>query len=179
MRRSARVAIAAVTLAATAALSGCSALINPQQTADYRYNGGDGASVDVGGVSIRGLMVVGTEADAPGRLLYTAINTTEEAKTVTLEINGEEFTNELAAGEDLQQNSMENSQVLPEAGAPAGSLATFTVDVDGETADVDAQVIGPDQPDYRELVPTEQATPTSTGEPAEDATPAETGTAGE
>lgn len=167
MRRLARVATVAATLAATTALSGCAALISPQQTANYRYNGGDGASVDVDGVAIRGLMIVGTEEDAPGRLFYAALNETDEAKTLTLEYNGEEFTQELEPNEQFYVTSTPESEpvVIPEVGANAGDLVDFTVDVDGESADVEAQVIGPDHPDYADLVPTPEpsATPSESG----------------
>lgn len=169
MKRIARVAIVAATLAATTALSGCAALISPQQTANYRYNGGDGASADVGGVAIRGLMIVGTEADAPGRLFYAAINETNAAKTLTLEYEGEEFTQDLEPREQFYVSDTEESEpiVIPEVGADAGALVDFAVEVDGESVDVEAQVIGPDHPDYADLVPTTEPA----AEPSETTTP--------
>lgn len=78
-----RLASAALALAAALSLGGC-AVMSPMQTT-APYSAGDGVPVDLGGVQIRGLVVVSGAQGEPGVLAGQVINNTGEATMLAIQ----------------------------------------------------------------------------------------------
>ncbi|GAB3063528.1 hypothetical protein [Sediminivirga luteola] len=154
MNRLTRTSIAALAAALIVPLSGCAALISPQQTL-HRYAAGDGASVSVGDVDVRSLKVVGTEASEPAQVLYVAINNGDSPQTLSLTIAGEEFVQPLEAGEVYRQNPDDGAEeaIIEQLGQDSGTLIDVTVSVGSETVETHTQVIGPAHEAYADYVP--------------------------
>ncbi|GAA4283139.1 hypothetical protein GCM10022261_06700 [Brevibacterium daeguense] len=177
MKRLSRVALAAAAVALIAPVSGCAALLSAQQTAQYQYNGGDGASADFGDVAIRGLLLVGNgEGDA--NLFYAIVNNSDQEAQVEFEVGDATVSETVPAGGELLQNpdnpflDQEPIVVSGYEGEP-GALQDVEVTVNGESQTVRTQIVSDALPEYATLVPT---APAEGGEDPTD--PAATETAG-
>lgn len=77
-----RLGVAALTLAATYALSACQ--LNSPVATEMTYDPADGVSVDAGAVKVRDLLIVSEGDGAPGILSGLLVNTSAEPVTVQL-----------------------------------------------------------------------------------------------
>lgn len=173
MKRHTRAALAVAALALVIPVSGCASLLSPQQTADYQYNGGDGAWGTVGEVEVRGLMLIMDESGTgPAQLFFTLINKGDSQASVSLAVSGETFTESVAAGKTFVQDpqspasSTTDPIVLDSIDAKPGDLIDITVSTGGQEKTIQAQVLSDSLPYYEEYVPTESPSAV----PSEDAT---------
>ena len=115
MKRHNRAALAVAALALVIPVSGCASLLSPHQTAEYHYNGGDGASGSVGDVEVRGLMLITDEkGSGPAQLFFTLINKGDSTAKVSVEVGAE-----VAEGDTicvLEAMKMENNIAADKAG---------------------------------------------------------------
>lgn len=139
MKRHTRAALAVAALALVIPVSGCASLLSPQQTADYQYNGGDGAWGTVGEVEVRGLMLIMDESGTgPAQLFFTLINKGDSQASVSLAVSGETFTESVAAGKTFVQDpqspasSTTDPIVLDSIDAKPGDLIDITVSTGGQ-----------------------------------------------
>lgn len=116
MNRHTRVSLAAIAAATIIPLSGCAALISPQQTAEYEYAAGDGKALATedeaenriiietpDDVAVRDIKLVGTTAAAPAQLMYTIANMGDSAASLSFEVNGQESDVTVGAHETVHQ----------------------------------------------------------------------------
>lgn len=133
------------------AATGCSA-VSPIATG-IPYSPSDGMVADLGetGVGVRNLAVVSTGAEEPGRVIGSVVNTSQEDKTVTVEVNGEsqEVTVEAGKVTSLQDEEWE----IASAGAGAGEYTEGALAADGQSQDLEIPVLGPTLEEYRDLAP--------------------------
>lgn len=179
MKRHNRAALAVAALALVIPVSGCASLLSPHQTAEYHYNGGDGASGTVGDIEVRGLMLIMDETgDGPAQLFFTLINKGDSTADVTIDAAGTSVDESVKAGETFVQDpkSPETTSkdviTVDDLDAEPGDLVDITVTVGGEEKTIRTQVLSDSLPYYEEYVPTES--PSSV--PTEDATSTDEGT---
>ena len=100
MKRHNRAALAVAALALVIPVSGCASLLSPHQTAEYHYNGGDGASGSVGDVEVRGLMLITDEkGSGPAQLFFTLINKGDSTAKVSVEVADTTVSESIKAGD--------------------------------------------------------------------------------
>ena len=145
--------IAAVGLAAAALLgaTGCSA-INPQATT-IEYAPSDGIIANVGNAQVRNLLLISSDPEAEGRYIGSVTNSSEEPIEVVLTVNGTATRLSVPGGETLSLEDSENEHVIPNTGTIPGGMAQGTVEVDGQSQDVQIPVLDGTLPEYREFVP--------------------------
>lgn len=145
--------LAAVGLATAALLgaTGCSA-INPQATT-IDYHPSDGIVETVGDAEVLNLLLVSGERDAEGRYIGSVANSSEEPIEVSLTVNGTTTRVSVPGGEALSLESSENEHVIPSTGTFPGGMAQGTIEVDGQSQDVQIPVLDGTLPEYREFVP--------------------------
>lgn len=166
MKRSYRTALAAAAVALVLPVSGCAALISPQQTHVYQYNAGDGAWTSANGLDVRGLLLI-TNGDGQAQLLYSLVNTTNSPVSVTVSVGDVNRTASVPAnGEIIQNPANENSAstkplIVSNLSAKAGDLTDVKVTIGGTVKTVQTQVLDGSLPYYKTLMPTVESTPTS------------------
>ena len=145
--------LAAVGLATAALLgaTGCSA-INPQATT-IEYAPSDGIIATVGEAEVRNLLLVSGESEAEGRYSGSVANSSEEPIEVSLTVNGTTTRVSVPGGEVLSLETSENEHVIPSTGTFPGGMAQGTIEVDGQSQDVQIPVLDGTLPEYREFVP--------------------------
>lgn len=179
MKRLTRVALTAAAAALVIPMSGCAALLSAQQTAEYQYNGGDGAWADIEDVAVRGLMIVSEDGEQ-GTLFYTIVNNSADSADVEISVGDAQVSETIPAGESVVQNPESESEPVTVSGfdGQPGSLVDVEVTVNGQSETVRAQVLGTDLPEYQDLAPTGgasgEATEGATEQPTEGATAEET-----
>ena len=105
MKRHNRAALAVAALALVIPVSGCASLLSPHQTAEYHYNGGDGASGSVGDVEVRGLMLITDEkGSGPAQLFFTLINKGDSTAKVSVEVADTTVSESIKAGDTFVQD---------------------------------------------------------------------------
>ncbi|WP_166973831.1 hypothetical protein [Brevibacterium atlanticum] len=173
MKRHNRAALAVAALALVIPVSGCASLLSPHQTAEYHYNGGDGASGTVGDVEVRGLMLIMDEkGEGPAQLFFTLLNKGDSTADVTIEASGTTVDESVKAGEAFVQDpkspetTSKDVVTVDKLDAQPGDLVDITVTVGGEEKTIRTQVLSDSLPYYEEYVPTES--PSSV--PSDDAT---------
>ncbi|WP_181272761.1 hypothetical protein [Brevibacterium oceani] len=176
MKRHNRAALAVAALALVIPVSGCASLLSPHQTAEYHYNGGDGASGTVGDVEVRGLMLIMDEkGEGPAQLFFTLLNKGDSTADVTIEASGTTVDESVKAGETFVQDpkspetTSKDVVTVDKLDAQPGDLVDITVTVGGEEKTIRTQVLSDSLPYYEEYVPTES--PSSV--PSDDATSSE------
>lgn len=174
-KRTARLAVAAAAFAVIAPLAGCANMLSADQTANYEYNGGDGAwsREDLEGVDVRGLLILQNE-DGDAQVFYSLINGADETRQVTMEIGPETVETTLQPGESFHQNP-QNPQsdaeplIVSGLDAEVGSLIDVEVTVGSASETIRAQVLDDSLPEYADLLPTAPAADPTT-DPTEGAT---------
>lgn len=162
MKRPYRAAIAAAALALVIPVSGCAALISPQQTHTYQYDGGDGAATSLKGIDVRGLLLI-TNDDGAAQLFYTIVNTTDSDAKVDIAVGSVHQMENVKAGETLvqdPQNAKSQSKkplVVKNLKAKAGDLTDVNVTIDGTTQKVQTQVLDGSLWYYKTLEPSAPA----------------------
>jgi hypothetical protein len=121
--------LAAAALAAVLALSGCQAA-SPIQT-NIPYQPGDGVSVDLGDVQVRGLLVVAGAKGEVGTLSGMVLNKGTKPVKVTFAVAADAgaTTAEIPAGEQTRLSGVEGTAPLTLPGIPAapGDVMKVTV----------------------------------------------------
>ncbi|WP_309131330.1 hypothetical protein [Brevibacterium sp.] len=171
MKRHNRAALAVAALALVVPMSGCAALLSPQQTADYQYHGGDGASGAVGDVKVRGLLLIADESgQGPAQLFFSLINEGTSPAEVTVSVAGTEVKENVAAGEDFIQYpdsklSKAEPVIVEDLKAKVGDLVDVTVAAGGEETVIKAQLLTDVLPYYSDQVPSQDPSQVPSGEP--------------
>ncbi|WP_209323891.1 hypothetical protein [Brevibacterium renqingii] len=162
MKRHNRAALAVAALALVIPVSGCASLLSPHQTAEYHYNGGDGAWGTVGDVEVRGLMLIMDESGkGPAQLFFTLINKGDSTAKVSVEVAGTSVTESVKAGDTFVQDpkspetSSKDVVTVDKLEAEPGDLVDVTVKVGGEEKTIEAQLLTDTLPYYEEYVPSE------------------------
>ncbi|HJG80367.1 MAG TPA: hypothetical protein K8V08_08145 [Brevibacterium senegalense] len=174
-KRTARLAVAAAAFAVIAPLAGCANMLSADQTANYEYNGGDGAwsREDLEGVDVRGLLILQNE-EGDAHVFYSLINGADETRQVTMEIGPETVETTLQPGESFHQNpqapqSDAEPLIVSGLNAEVGSLVDVEVTVGSASETIRAQVLDDSLPEYADLMPTAPAEDPTT-DPTEGAT---------
>ena len=162
MKRHNRAALAVAALALVIPVSGCASLLSPHQTAEYHYNGGDGASGTVGDVELRGLMLITDKSGSgPAQLFFTLINKGEDNAKVSIDVAGTSVSESVKAGDTFVQdpNSPETSakEVITVDGLDAepGDLVDVTVKSGSDEKTIQTQLLSDVLPYYKEYVPSQ------------------------
>jgi hypothetical protein len=162
MKRHNRAALAVAALALVVPVSGCASLLSPHQTAEYHYNGGDGAWGTVGDVEVRGLMLITDETgEGPAQLFFTLINKGDSTAKVSVDVAGTSVTESVKAGETFVQDpespatTTEDVVTVDQLDAEPGDLVEVTVGVGGEEKIIEAQLLTDSLPYYEQYVPSE------------------------
>lgn len=189
MKRHNRAALAVAALALILPVSGCASLLSPHQTAEYQYNGGDGAAGDVGDVKVRGLMLIQDESgNGPAQMFFSLVNQGSTPAEVSLSVAGTEVTESVPAGGEYVQFpdspiSQSEPIVVEDLQAQAGDLVDVTVSAGADETVIRTQLLTDVLPYYEDQVPTQSPSDVPSDEataPAGDATatPSEEATTG-
>lgn len=163
MKRLTRFGVVALAAALVVPISGCAALISPQQTAKYHYTGGDGGSTSIDGVDVRGIMLIADEKQEKAQLFYTLVNNSEETADVSIKAGDKTVKHSLKAGERFAQDpedpNAEGSKAAVVSGLnqDTGTLYDVEVTVNGNKADVQTQILDGSHWYYKTLEPTAPA----------------------
>ena len=180
MKRHNRAALAVAALALVIPVSGCASLLSPHQTAEYHYNGGDGASGSVGDVEVRGLMLItDKESSGPAQLFFTLINKGDSTAKVSIEVADTTVSESVKAGETFVQDPMspetssEDVVTVDSLEAEPGDLVDITVKNGSEEKVIETQLLTDVLPYYDEYVPSDAPSESPSDMPSEDAGAAE------
>ena len=180
MKRHNRAALAVAALALVIPVSGCASLLSPHQTAEYQYNGGDGASGSVGEVEVRGLLLItDQEASGPAQLFFTLINKGDSTAKVSIEVGDTTVSESVKAGDTFVQDpkSPETSSkevvTVDSLKAEPGDLVDVTVKNGSDEKVIETQLLTDALPYYEEYVPSESPSESPSDMPSEDAGAAE------
>ena len=147
-RRGRRLIAALSTLALPAVLAGC-AVFSPMATENI-YNPGDGINADLGAVTIRDLLVVGSGEDEPATIVGYVINNSDNEVTVTF-TGGSGPASVTIPARSAQQVSPagEAGLSIDPLGVPLGSIVPLQVTVDGNpAASIGAPSVSTEHPMY-------------------------------
>ena len=184
MKRHNRAALAVAALALVIPVSGCASLLSPHQTAEYHYNGGDGASGSVGDVEVRGLMLITDEkGSGPAQLFFTLINKGDSTAKVSVEVADTTVSESIKAGDTFVQDpkSPETSSkevvTVDSLKAKPGDLVDITVKNGSDEKVIQTQLLTDVLPYYEEYVPSDSSSDSpsesTSNMPSEDAGSAE------
>lgn len=183
MKRHNRAALAVAAIALVLPVSGCASLLSPHQTAEYQYNGGDGAWGTVGDVEVRGLLLIMDESgEGPAQLFFTLINKGDAPAEVSVEVAGQTFTETVPAGETFVQDpessasSTDEPIIVDSLQAEPGDLVDITVSTGGQEKTIQTQLLSDVLPYYEEYVPTQSPSDMPTDEPTGSSAGEETST---
>ena len=164
MKRHNRAALAVAALALVIPVSGCASLLSPHQTAEYHYNGGDGASGSVGDVEVRGLMLITDEkGSGPAQLFFTLINKGDSTAKVSVEVADTTVSESIKAGDTFVQDpkSPETSSkevvTVDSLKAKPGDLVDVTVKSGSDEKVIETQLLTNALPYYEEYVPSDSS----------------------
>lgn len=178
MKRHNRAALAVAALALVIPVSGCASLLSPHQTAEYHYNGGDGASGTVGDVEVRGLMLIMDESgEGPAQLFFTLINKGDDSAKVSVDVAGTSVSETVKSGgsfiQDPESPATSDKDIITVDGLDAkpGDLVDVTVKNGSDEKTIQTQLLTDVLPYYKEYVPTESPSdmPSESADPTEGA----------
>ncbi|RAA21297.1 hypothetical protein DN465_31595, partial [Burkholderia multivorans] len=148
MKRHNRAALAVAAIALVLPVSGCASLLSPHQTAEYQYNGGDGAWGTVGDIEVRGLLLIMDESGkGPAQLFFTLVNKGDAPAEVSVEVSGQTITETVPAGETFVQDpespasSTDEPVIVDSLQAKPGDLVDITVATGGQEKTIQTQVL--------------------------------------
>lgn len=150
---------AGLAVAAVLGTTGCSA-INPQATT-FEYAPSDGTQTTIKAdeaadansdqVDFLNIGVVTESADDAGAVFGTIHNKSESSQNVELQINNQDFTFSLDAGEILE---LENEELTVQpVGTEPGMLADGVASVFGQQDEFNVSILPPRLEEYREYYP--------------------------
>ena len=173
MKRHNRAALAVAALALVIPVSGCASLLSPHQTAEYHYNGGDGASGSVGDVEVRGLMLITDEkGSGPAQLFFTLINKGDSTAKVSVEVADTTVSESIKAGDTFVQDpkSPETSSkevvTVDSLKAKPGDLVDVTVKSGSDEKVIQTQLLTDVLPYYEEYVPSDSSSDSPSESPS-------------
>ncbi|WP_423058662.1 hypothetical protein [Brevibacterium linens] len=173
MKRHNRAALAVAALALVIPVSGCASLLSPHQTAEYHYNGGDGASGSVGDVEVRGLMLITDEkGSGPAQLFFTLINKGDSTAKVSVEVADTTVSESIKAGDTFVQDpkSPETSSkevvTVDSLKAKPGDLVDITVKNGSDEKVIQTQLLTDVLPYYEEYVPSDSSSDSPSESPS-------------
>ncbi|WP_049822561.1 hypothetical protein [Arthrobacter sp. H41] len=145
-------AAAAGAVLAVLGVTGCTA--NNLQATTIQYAASDGIVKDVGPVELRNILVISAEDGEPGRLLGTAINTSDSPVQLTIEAENETAEITIEADEKwVFEDEVDDDGTLAGIAEIPGSLLDLTFSVESETAEFNVPVLDGTLEEYREYVP--------------------------
>lgn len=162
MKRLTRFGAVALAAALVAPLTGCAALISSQQTAKYYYNGGDGAATSIDGVDVRGILLISDEDQEKAQLFYTLVNNSEETAEVSIEAGDKTVKQTVKAGDTFSQDPQnpnaegDKEVIVTGLNQETGTLVDVTVTVNGNSEDVQTQILDGSHWYYKTLEPTSE-----------------------
>ena len=174
MKRLTRFGAVALAAALVAPLTGCAALISSQQTAKYHYNGGDGAATSIDGVDVRGILLISDEDQEKAQLFYTLVNNTDKTADVSIKAGDKSVSQTVKAGEKFSQDPQNpnaegaDEVIVSGLNQPTGTLVDVTVTVNGNSEDVQTQILDGSHWYYKTLEPS--SAPSATDGATDDAT---------
>lgn len=160
MKRPFRAALAAAAVALALPVTGCAALISPQQTHEYQYNGGDGAGTSLDGVDVRGLLLISND-EGKSQLFYTIVNTSQQSARVDISVGSVNRSETVAAGKTVIQdpkNAKSQSKkelIVSGLDAKPGDLTDVAVTINGTKQEVPTQVLDGSLWYYKTLAPSD------------------------
>ncbi|WP_026550361.1 hypothetical protein [Arthrobacter sp. Br18] len=147
-----RQAVAAGALLAVLGVTGCTA--NNLQATTIQYAASDGIVKDVGSIELRNILVISSEDGEPGRLLGTAINTSDSPVQLTIEAENETAEITIDAEESwVFEDEVDDDGTLAGIAEIPGSLLDLTFSSEEETATFNVPVLDGTLEEYREYVP--------------------------
>jgi hypothetical protein len=149
---------AAITLGAT----GCE-FIAPVATKEIRQVT-DGIDASTGSIDVRNALLI-SDTGTDARFVGTLVNTGDEDRTVTLELDGTDETVDVPAGSSvvLADDEQHDTVDFDDVTAKPGSLVKMYFSYQGaEGASATVPVLTSAQEEYQTLAPTPTPTPTST-----------------
>ncbi len=147
-------------LAATSVLGGCGQLTNPVQTDNY-YQASDGVPVDMGSVTIRGLVIVSDAEGQPGTLVGSLVNSGADPAEVSVTTEGLSAPLLIAAPAYSSTSLSTAGQiVLPSVSVRPGDVLQLQIGTQSSGANVVEVPVLPAREYYAPYAPT--ATPTAT-----------------
>jgi len=144
-------AVAGLAAVALLGATGCSSI--NQQATTLQYSASDGIVANVGDAELRNVLLVSSGPDAEARYLGAVNNPSEQPLEVTITVDGTDTRLSVPAGEMLQLGDPENEHVIPSHGSFPGGMADATVEVDGQSQQVEIPVLDGTLPEYRQYVP--------------------------
>lgn len=126
----ASVKIATVGLAAALSLTGCS--LAADITTARSYDASDGSGVAASGVVIQNMLLVTTDADAPGALIGAVYNSRSEDVTITVSVSDAEVEVDVPAMETVVFGPGDDEElVLTGSSNGPGFLTEATFQIEG------------------------------------------------
>lgn len=160
--RSGLVAAAAVAVLTT---TGCS-YISPQQTAEM-YAPSDGIEANLGNLELRNVLIVSEDSEKPGRVIGTAINTSDKEAQLTIDNGAAQATVTVPANGKVVLEDSDPGVLLSKSGAEPGLMTktVFTDSSSGEkSGETSVPVLDHTYPQYAKYVP--GGAPTTLGNPS-------------
>jgi hypothetical protein len=133
-------------------ITGCS-VINEQSTT-RQYAASDGIVENLGDIELRNILIVSAEEGAPGTLLGTIFNKSDEP--VQVRIEGENETSEITIegeGKYVFEDETSDDGTLQGISEVPGSLVDLDFSVGSESATYGVPVVDGTLEEYREFVP--------------------------
>lgn len=148
--------IAAIALGATVALGATGCTFITSQATLNQYPASDGVNVESTGgpVVVRNALVVATEDGSAGNLVAALINEGDTGATLTVDVEGKQFTVRVPAGENVSLGAntdpllIENLNVVPGA-----TVEMLFRSGDGDAEPLRVPVLDGTLPMYADLVP--------------------------
>ncbi|MCG2622952.1 hypothetical protein LVY72_13705 [Arthrobacter sp. I2-34] len=153
--------------------AGCSA-VNEQATT-REYAASDGLVASVGPVNLRNLLVVSEDPQSSGRILGTAINTSDSPVQLNLTAASSTASVTVPANGQIRFEDKANATTLNALGAAPGALVPMTLRVNSDSSELQVPVLNDSLVEYGPYL--ESPKPTSTAAPTGEATPSGEATA--
>lgn len=149
------VASAALSALVLLGATGCT-FITPQST-EVKYSASDGVNISDsdGPLQIRNAMVIATEDGATGNLVAAIVNDTDDAETLTVEIEGlEPLTVRVGAGDTVSLGADAEPLRIDDLDAmPGSTVEIYFQSGDATGASAEVPVLDGTLPYYADLVP--------------------------
>lgn len=147
-----RAVLAGAAVLALMGVTGCSAA-NEQATTRH-YSASDGVHATVGPVELRNVLLISGGSAEEARMLGAVFNNSSSAVQVTLEgDSGASAQVTVPANGMVSLEDDENEALFATTGAEPGAQAPITVEVNSESAEIQAPVLNGSLPEYREYLP--------------------------
>ncbi|MDJ0318039.1 MULTISPECIES: hypothetical protein [Arthrobacter] len=173
-KRAQRLSLIAAIGVGAMTFTGCSAI--NQQSTTLVYSASDGVRLDMGQLELRNVLIISDAAGAPGRVIGTFYNQSDSDITLTFNgAAGAQTEISVKPGTPLVLNDKADKAILSTVAQRPGSLETLELSQSGagsESATLKVPVLDGTLAEYKNLVPTPEATTKAAMEPTAEATTA-------